>query len=151
MKPWKRERHAVTLSAGNMREGRKGMPTTPLLPLPDGLEIMTISASEQEVRIRVVSNRLSGACPRCSKSSGAIQMRFSVIIGESRWNCLVLGRSSTWICESRSSFVGRRNAPRKSSRNGFQHSLNHLHASPLVCEPSSRPSLALSMHKQVRV
>jgi transposase len=55
-----------------MREGRKGMPTTPLLPLPDGLEILTISASEQEVRIRVVSNRLSCACPRCSKPSGAI-------------------------------------------------------------------------------
>lgn len=48
------------------------MPTTPLLPLPDGLEILTISASEQEVRIRVVSNRLSCACPRCSKPSGAI-------------------------------------------------------------------------------
>ena len=48
------------------------MPTTPLLPLPEGLEIITISATEQEVHIRVVSNRLSCACPRCSKPSCAI-------------------------------------------------------------------------------
>ena len=72
MKPWKTERHTATLAAGNMREGRKRMPTTPLLPLPDGLEILTISASEQEIHIRVVSTRLSCACPRCSKPSGAI-------------------------------------------------------------------------------
>jgi len=48
------------------------MPTTPLLPLPEGLEIITISATEQGVHIRVVSNRLSCACPRCSKPSCAI-------------------------------------------------------------------------------
>jgi transposase len=48
------------------------MPTTPLLPLPDGLEIMTIRTIEREVHIRVISNRLSCACPRCSKPSGAI-------------------------------------------------------------------------------
>ncbi len=48
------------------------MPTTPLLPLPEGLEIVTIRATEQEVHIRVVSNRLSCACPRCSKPSCAI-------------------------------------------------------------------------------
>jgi transposase len=55
-----------------MRKGRKGMPTTPLLPLPDGLEIIAISTNEQEVQIRVVSNRLICACPRCSKPSCAI-------------------------------------------------------------------------------
>lgn len=48
------------------------MPTTPLLPLPNGLEIIAISTTEQEVHIRVVSNRLSCSCPRCSKSSSAI-------------------------------------------------------------------------------
>src|SRR3954454_18804151 len=55
------------------RKCGKEMPTTPLLPLPDGLEIMTIGSIEQEVHIRVVSNRLSCACPRCSKPSCSIQ------------------------------------------------------------------------------
>ncbi len=48
------------------------MPTTPLLPLPDGLEIIAMSTTEQELQIRVISNRLSCACPRCSKPSDAI-------------------------------------------------------------------------------
>jgi transposase len=55
-----------------MWKGCKGMPTTPLLPLPDGLEIIMLSATKQEVQIRVISNRLSCACPRCSKPSSAI-------------------------------------------------------------------------------
>ena len=48
------------------------MPTTPLLPLPNELEIIAISTTKQEIHIRVVSNRLSCACPRCSKPSSAI-------------------------------------------------------------------------------
>src|SRR5579872_543768 len=48
------------------------MPITPLLPLPDGLEITSISVTEQELLVRVTSNRLSSLCPLCSTSSSAI-------------------------------------------------------------------------------
>jgi len=48
------------------------MPTTPLLPLPDGLEIIAISVVEQELQVRVTSNRLSSCCPLCSTPSSAI-------------------------------------------------------------------------------
>ena len=48
------------------------MPTTPLLPLPDGLEITAISALEQELHVRVTSNRISSLCPLCSTPSFAI-------------------------------------------------------------------------------
>jgi hypothetical protein len=39
------------------------MPTTPLLPLPDGLEIIVVSTTEQELQIRVISHRVSSICP----------------------------------------------------------------------------------------
>lgn len=48
------------------------MPTTPLLPLPDGLEIIAVSTTEKELQVRVISNRLSCACPRCATPSSAI-------------------------------------------------------------------------------
>lgn len=48
------------------------MPTTPLLPLPNELEIMAISSTEQELQIHVTSNRRSSVCPRCSIPSFAI-------------------------------------------------------------------------------
>src|SRR5450755_1146998 len=48
------------------------MPTTPLLPLPDGLDITSISVTEDELHIRVTSNRMSSLCPLCSTSSSAI-------------------------------------------------------------------------------
>lgn len=48
------------------------MPTTPLLPLPEGLEILTVSATEQELSIRVTSNRLTALCPRCGASSSKV-------------------------------------------------------------------------------
>lgn len=48
------------------------MPTTPLLQLPDGLEIISISTTEQELQIRVNSNRASSCCPRCSTPSSAV-------------------------------------------------------------------------------
>lgn len=48
------------------------MPTTPLLPLPDGLEITSISVTKQELQVRVTSNRMSSCCPRCSTPSSAI-------------------------------------------------------------------------------
>jgi transposase len=48
------------------------MPTTPLLPLPEGLEIIAVSTTEKELQIRVTSNRPNSICPRCSKPSHAI-------------------------------------------------------------------------------
>ncbi len=48
------------------------MPTTPLLPLPNGLEIMAISSTEQELQVHVTSNRMSSVCPRCSIPSFVI-------------------------------------------------------------------------------
>lgn len=48
------------------------MPTTPLLPLPDGLEITSISVTEDELHVRVTSNRMSSPCPLCSTPSLAI-------------------------------------------------------------------------------
>ncbi len=48
------------------------MPTTPLLPLPDELEITAISIMEQKLHVRVTSNRSSSLCPLCSTPSFAI-------------------------------------------------------------------------------
>ena len=48
------------------------MPTQPLLPLPNGLEITSISVAEQELHVRVTSNRSSSSCPLCSTPSHAI-------------------------------------------------------------------------------
>src|SRR5438128_8146798 len=48
------------------------MPTTPLLPLPDELEITSISEFQNEVLIRVTSNRMSSLCPLCGIPSSAI-------------------------------------------------------------------------------
>jgi transposase len=48
------------------------MPTTPFLPLPDGLEITSISEAEHELLVRVTSNRVSSPCPVCSTPSFSI-------------------------------------------------------------------------------
>lgn len=48
------------------------MPTTPLLPLPDQLEIISISCVDDELEIRIISNRTSCPCPICSLPSSAI-------------------------------------------------------------------------------
>ncbi len=55
-----------------MRRGGKGMPTTPLLPLPDGLEITSSSESADELLVRVTSNRSHSPCPLCATPSQAI-------------------------------------------------------------------------------
>ncbi len=55
-----------------MRRGGKGMPTTPLLPLPDDLEITSISEAPDELLVRVTSNRSHSCCPLCGTPSKAI-------------------------------------------------------------------------------
>jgi transposase len=48
------------------------MPTTPLFPLPEGLEITTVSLTENGLQVRVASNRSSCPCPTCATPSEAI-------------------------------------------------------------------------------
>src|SRR5438309_1891303 len=48
------------------------MSTTPLLPLPDGLSITSISEAPDALLVRVTSQHPSSVCPLCGKSSQAI-------------------------------------------------------------------------------
>ena len=48
------------------------MSTTPLFPLPDGLEITSISETPEEVLVRVTSYRSTSPCPLCGVPSSAI-------------------------------------------------------------------------------
>jgi transposase len=48
------------------------MPTTPLFPLPEGLEMTSISETSQELLVRVSSHCSSSLCPHCSTPSSAI-------------------------------------------------------------------------------
>jgi transposase len=48
------------------------MPASPLFPLPDGLEITSVSETPEEVLVRVTSYRQTSCCPRCSTPSSAV-------------------------------------------------------------------------------
>jgi hypothetical protein len=48
------------------------MPTTPLFPLPEGLEITSLSETPEELLVRVTSHRQTSCCPTCSTPSSAI-------------------------------------------------------------------------------
>lgn len=48
------------------------MPTPPLLPLPNELEIIAVNTVEKDLQVRVISNRVSSIGPRCSTPSHAI-------------------------------------------------------------------------------
>ena len=48
------------------------MPTTPLFPLPEGLEMTSLSDTPDELLVRVISYRSSSPCPHCSTPSSAI-------------------------------------------------------------------------------
>lgn len=48
------------------------MSTTPLFPLPDGLDITSISETPDALLVRVTSHRPSSVCPLCRESSHAI-------------------------------------------------------------------------------
>lgn len=54
------------------RFSRKFMPSSPLFPLPDGLEITSVSDTPEEVLVRVTSYRATSPCPICSIPSSAI-------------------------------------------------------------------------------
>src|SRR6266487_4884092 len=48
------------------------MPTTPLFPLPEGLEMTSISGTSEELLVSVTSHRASSPCPQCAMPSSAI-------------------------------------------------------------------------------
>jgi len=48
------------------------MPTTPLFPLPEGLEMTSISDTPEELLVYVTSHRSSSPCPQCTMPSSAI-------------------------------------------------------------------------------
>jgi transposase len=52
------------------------MPTTPLFPLPDGLEMTAISQTAEELLVHVTSQRSSSPCPQCAMPSFAIHSSY---------------------------------------------------------------------------
>ena len=52
------------------------MPTTPLFPLPVGLEMTSISDTPEELLGSVTSYRASSPCPQCAMPSSAIHSSY---------------------------------------------------------------------------
>ena len=52
------------------------MPTTPLFPLPEGLEMTSISDTSEELLVSVTSHRASSPCPQCAMPSSAIHSSY---------------------------------------------------------------------------
>jgi len=52
------------------------MPTTPLFPLPEGLELTAISQTTEELLVHVSSHRSSSPCPQCATPSSAIHSSY---------------------------------------------------------------------------
>jgi len=52
------------------------MPTTPLVSLPEGLDVTSVSETPKEVLVRVTSTRTGSLCPLCSTASQAIHSSY---------------------------------------------------------------------------
>ena len=52
------------------------MLTTPLFPLPEGLEMSSISGTSEELLVSVTSHRASSSCPQCAMPSSAIHSSY---------------------------------------------------------------------------
>jgi zinc-finger of transposase IS204/IS1001/IS1096/IS1165 len=52
------------------------MPTTPLFPLPEGLEMTSLSDTAEELLVHVTSYRASSPCPQCATPSSAIHSSY---------------------------------------------------------------------------
>jgi transposase len=52
------------------------MPTTPLFPLPEGLELTSISETSEELLVQVTSHRSCSPCPQCATPSSAIHSSY---------------------------------------------------------------------------
>ncbi len=100
------------------------MPTTPLLPLPDGLEITSISETEHELLVRVTSNRMSSPCPVCSAPSFSIHSYYC----RKPFELPCTGRSIRLLLSVKKFFCRMASCPRKI----FTERL------PELIEPSSR-------------
>ncbi len=48
------------------------MPTTPLISWPEGLDLISVSETADELLVRVTANRSCSLCPRCSIPSSAL-------------------------------------------------------------------------------
>src|SRR5712692_5293170 len=62
----------ICSSQPRKRFSRKFMPSSPLFPLPDGLELTEVRQTPEEVLVRVTSHRATSPCPQCSTPSSAI-------------------------------------------------------------------------------
>jgi transposase len=52
------------------------MPNTLLFPLPEGLEMTSLSETSKELLLRVSSHRPTSLCPHCSTPSSAIHSSY---------------------------------------------------------------------------
>jgi transposase len=52
------------------------MPTTPLFPLPEGLEMTSLSDTAEELLVSVTSHRASSPCPQCAMPSFAVHRSY---------------------------------------------------------------------------
>jgi hypothetical protein len=52
------------------------MPTPPLIALPEGLDILSVSEDTDELQVRVVSNCPCSFCPLCSTPSESIHSHY---------------------------------------------------------------------------
>ena len=66
----------ICSSQPRKRFSRRFMLSSPLFPLPDGLEITEVRDTPEEVLVRVTSHRSSSPCPQCSTSSSAIHSSY---------------------------------------------------------------------------
>lgn len=95
------------------------MPTTALFPLPEGLEMTSISDTAEELLVRVTSHRANSPCPQCSMPSSAIHSSYH----RHPRDLPCIGRPFACCSRSTSSFVAPLTARAKCSQNGSQISL----------------------------
>jgi transposase len=99
------------------------MLSSPLFPLPDGLEITSVSETPEEVLVRVTSQRSSSPCPHCWTPSSAIH---SLSRGHPR-DLPCAGRPIRLVFTVRKFFCRNPNCSRHPcSQNGFQIFLKPL-------------------------
>ena len=92
------------------------MPTTPLFPLPQGLELTSNSEASEEVIVRVTSHRPTSRCPLCGVSSSRIHSYYR----RKPRDLPCAGRPIRLLLTVKILCVSRPSAHAKSSPRGFQ-------------------------------
>ena len=92
------------------------MPTTPLFPLPEGLEMTSLSETSEELLLRVSSHRPSSLCPHCSTPLFAIHSSYR----RHPLDCPALVVLFVCCSPSESSFAATPTVPAKCSLNSSQ-------------------------------